>query len=391
MRKWFLLFTVVASLLIVPFTLAQEQVPVIVAQEIYERALTALQEEDYPTAIQDLSVFILLNPTFGDAYVQRGRAFALLQDYNAALADLSQAAELPQPSTEYTAQVYALRAAVYQEQGEIEQALTDLNTAVDATPLDPALLYQRGQLLLQTDVFAEAVTDFDEVIRLEPNFPDTYYFRAQAHLGAETFESALDDLSAYILLAQDSDPQLVPNQALALRDRALLYAAQDNYPAALADLDQALETVPGAADLHLLRASLHATLENPQAAAADYFEWMRLIRTEVSDEIALLPWQSQVVPMAQGRIYSMVFEAQAGEVVTITARARAGSTVDPLMVIFTVDEQGGAPLLADDDGGGNLDSRVSFTAPTTGFYIAFVSHAGGGSDGPVRVLLIPES
>lgn len=68
-----------------------------------------------------------------------------------------------------------------------------------------------------------------------------------------------------------------------------------------------------------------------------------------------------------------------------------GSNLDPLLAIYSGERPVGAPLGEDDDGGGDLNSLLKFTAPANGVYVVRASGVGstaGGytfSAGPVQV------
>jgi hypothetical protein len=133
-----------------------------------------------------------------------------------------------------------------------------------------------------------------------------------------------------------------------------------------------------------MRGSVNNELGNQADAVADYLEWIRSLQANLNRGLHLRPGESQVVQMQAGQLYLMSFQALAGQKVTISASARPNENTDPLLLL--VDSSNA--LAADDDSGGNTDALISdFVIPADGVYGLYVGYGGGGTDGPVRVLL----
>lgn len=385
MRK--LIMALVAALLLVLVVpaLAQDTAaqsgqgtPIVTGLDVYERAGAAFDANDFEKAITDYSLFILLNPTVGEGYFQRAQSFLQLNNLDAALVDLNHALELPPASPEAEAQAYILRSSIYSEKEQVDSALADLNAALTSVPDSADALYRRARLYLSRLEYQPAVDDLNEVVRLAPDFPAAYYFRALANTELQAYDAAIADYGHLI--------EVTPDDTTSFVGRAELYIRQEAYDAALQDLDAAITLDPTVGGLYLQRGMVHNRLGNTEAGAADYLEWIRGVRqSDLITDVTLRPGESQVVTMQAGLVYAMQFEAEAGQLVNLTASTRPGATVDPLLLIIDVD---GNPLVADDDGGGNFDAAISdFRLPAAGTYIAVLSHAGGGSDGTVRVKL----
>jgi tetratricopeptide (TPR) repeat protein len=252
-----------------------------------------------------------------------------------------------------------------------------LNAAVAASPEQSDGYYWRGQFYLEQNQIDGALADFSKVIEYAPDTADAYAYRGAIYLQREDYAAAAADYTRLI--------ELTPDDARVYFQRALAYVGQEQWAKALADLDEAIAIQDNVPELYLQRARVNSELGNTVPSAEDYMEYARLIRTTVNTDLTLRPGESQVVEMESGLLYGMVFEGQAGQTITLTADARAPQTVDPLVILLNED---GDALVADDDGGGDYNARInSFALPADGAYIAVVTHAGGGSDGAVRVLL----
>lgn len=359
-----------------------QSIPIVTGLDIYQRAGSAFDAENYEKAITDYSLFILLNPTVGEGYFQRAQSYLQLDNLDAALVDLSRTLELPPASPDAAAQAYMMRAAIYIEQEQPDAALADLDAAVETAPESADALYRRARLLLAQEKYEPALTDLNEVVRLAPDFPDAYYFRALIQTQLEAYDAAIEDYSHLI--------DVTPDDPSSYAGRADLYIRQEAYDDALSDLNEALRIDPTIGGWYLQRGMVNNQLGNLEDAAADYLEWVRGVRQgELNTDVALRPGESQVLTLQTGLVYAMQFEGKAGQQVSLSASARSGGSLDPLVLIM---DEAGRALVADDDGGGNFDAAIKdFTLPADGLYIAVLSHAGGGSDGPVRLLLEVDS
>lgn len=389
MRKWASAVLLIVAIASVAYAQDAQPTPVqaqerqsrgasiVIGPDIFERAGAAYGAGDFEQAIVDYSLFILLNPTFSQGYYWRGMSYVSLEDYENALNDLSRALDLPSPSAEFTAEIYASRSAIYAQQEQFDLALADLDAGLLINDASPDLHYRRGLIYVNQQRNAEALADLNVVVDLAPNFPNGYSVRGYVHQQLGDLEAAAADFTRLIALTPD-DPA-------AYRNRAAIYIQMEDYAAALADYNQVITLRPNSPGLYLSRGYVHSQLGNQAEAAADYLEWIRFQQTEINDQYVLRPGESRVVQMEQGLVYVMLFEARADQIITLTASARPDQNTDPLLIIL---DSEGNTLIADDDGGGNLDARISdFRVPADGIYAAVVSHAGGGVDGAVRVLL----
>ena len=189
---------------------------IVVGIDLFQRAQQEVDAGDYQTAVQDYTLFILLNPTFGQGYFFRGQAYAQLNDMDNALTDFNQALAYPSPDDQQTGQMYTFRALVYLQQGNTEAALADLNTAIEAAPDLAEPYYQRGRLYLADNQWEAALADYNKLAELAPDFAGTYAGRALANAQLGNTQAALSDYDKFI--------ELQPDNALAYYQRSLVKA-----------------------------------------------------------------------------------------------------------------------------------------------------------------------
>ncbi|AIE74258.1 MULTISPECIES: tetratricopeptide repeat protein [unclassified Synechocystis] len=108
---------------------SDRSLPLMNDHPLEERLIDGMDEgikKNYRGAITIFTELILLDPSYADAYFNRGIARARIADYQGAIADHSQAIVLnPQ-----FADAYKARGKIYWQLGDQEQAIADLETAL---------------------------------------------------------------------------------------------------------------------------------------------------------------------------------------------------------------------------------------------------------------------
>ncbi len=351
----------------------------IVGADIYERAAQSFTDKKYEQAVSDFSLVILLNPTFFDPYLQRALSYIELKNFDAALVDLNIVIRLPRVDAPTQGQAYTARAKIYSSQNNSDAALADLAAAIRAIPDDPQAYYDRGQIYLAQAEYDKALKDMNLVASMAPNYPPTYYYLGVLNNQAKNYADAVKHFDTFIKAGT--------NDYVAYAGRATAYIGQDQFQQAIPDLNQALTLEPRAVNLYLQLGLVENKLGEQQAAASDYLKWVRAIinLNDQNTDLTLRPGESQVVAMAPGRVYVMSFQGHAGEKVTVKTATQPDIQIDSLLIL--ADNQLN-PLVADDDGGDNYNAVISqFVLPNDGSYAVILSHAGGNSEGSVRLLL----
>ena len=345
--------------------------------ELLERATRATQAGDYSQAILDYSLFLLFNPTLGQAWHGRGISHAQNGDYFRALQDYARALDfsvLP----ENQANVYYDRANVYLRQNRMDAALGDLDSAIRVWPEDVDSRRLRARIMTLENQNEAALTDYETLLELVPGDVDILLERAYVQMQRGAGAAAARDFDAAVALA--------PEDPAVLAERAAFHANTGQIAASLADIDAAIRLDPENGGFYLFRASLLQYTGHTAAAAAAYLQWLQLINREWFDASDLLADAHEAtVPMQAGRVYSFTFEGVAGDTLRASAISVVAEQVDALLVL--TDEVGTA-LIADDDGAGAMDaSIVDFVLPEDGAYRLVLGHAGGDALGDLRVTL----
>jgi len=87
------------------------------------------------------------------------------------------------------------------EKGQYDEALINLNLAVDAKPEDDMAWLTRGIVRIHMSDFSSAVVDFNKAIYLNPSRSKSYLYRYIAYSRTENYQFAFGDINHYLGLA----------------------------------------------------------------------------------------------------------------------------------------------------------------------------------------------
>jgi tetratricopeptide (TPR) repeat protein len=174
------------------------------------------------------------DPQMVNAYNQRGFLQRLSQPDHA-LADYEAALKI-QPNAP---QVLTNRAWIYMTRNRNDDAMVDLNKAIDQFPPNVAgyARYLRGYDYLRQKKYDLAMEDLNESITHGPNFADAYLARGQVEQAQAKYEAALRDF--------DQFSKLAPRSARGLIAKSAMLEATGKIPEALSPLDAAIAIEPG--------------------------------------------------------------------------------------------------------------------------------------------------
>lgn len=190
------------------------------------------------------------------------------------------------------------------------------------------------------------------------------------------YDAALDAFQdALNLNSQDSE---------AMNWMGVTYRYMGEYDTALNHISQAMALNSDYTLPYLSRGITYELMGDADASAVDYYQYTIRNRTRNFFHTELEGDSNFELPMREGWVYNIPFDATSGQTVDIDVETVAPGFVDPLIMILGPDNQ---PLIGDDDVSRN-DYNASiedFQLPEDGQYTLIISHAEGGANGTINV------
>lgn len=205
--------------------------------DINEKAYTLMLAVDEPhvnTLIAKMKVLQTSQPAenswgylIGCLYEHHGRYGKAIENYTASL------------QVEPTAATYARVASCYEELGDFELALQNIEKAIAADPDDDEYVSSKADLLYDMGRGQEAIETYTQFISLNPGFWGGYYRRGFLKDNLKDTDGAIEDYSAAIVLN--------PSYAYAYLGRGDKYLLKGDTDAAYKDYQMVigLDTVYG--------------------------------------------------------------------------------------------------------------------------------------------------
>jgi tetratricopeptide (TPR) repeat protein len=205
--------------------------------------LTAFENAKIDEALKLYDQAIKLDPSFREAYLNRGliykykgewdkaiadfdqgvkysygevaseiyfeRGFAQIQkkNFDASITDFTTAiARAPTRTASDVVQSYALRAEAYMNKREYAKAASDLNFVIELNPQSSYAYLTRGRAKYEQQDAVGAIADYTKAISLNPKDPRPYFMRGFAYGSLRQYKEAKVDLEEAIRL----DPEITP-------------------------------------------------------------------------------------------------------------------------------------------------------------------------------------
>jgi tetratricopeptide (TPR) repeat protein len=195
-----------------------------------DRGIMFAMRKNYEAAIADFTQAIRSNPKLAGAFILRGRALlagaGLLEGVDEDFKGIRTADFTLSKDAE----------ALQKKNRTNSQAMADFTEAIRLDPNNAAAYNERGAALHQSAEYNRALEDFNQAIRLNPNSAETYIKRGDTYYFLRDFIHAVEDYTRAI--------QLDPQNKYAYMERAWAYQFQAEYDPAIEDYTGALQLDP---------------------------------------------------------------------------------------------------------------------------------------------------
>lgn len=187
-------------------------------------------------ALSDFNRSLEINPDSSDAYAFRGLVKAMKREPDAALDDYNRSLSI-NPAQDW---VYRERSVAWEMKGMFNEALDDINKAIEYSRKDGRFLselyYDRALIKNNLRRANDAMEDIEKAIDADPANARAYGFRGHLYIIKGDYHRALSDLNRSIEL----DRNLFPSY----ETRSRAYEALGQVNEALADMKTALSLRP---------------------------------------------------------------------------------------------------------------------------------------------------
>lgn len=198
------------------------------------------------------------------ALAGRGETRRRAKRLDEAIPDLNSAVE----SDPQEADFLMWRAYAFQGLERFEDALADLSRAVELIPSDTRVIGERGRTLRLLRRSEEALADFDRAIELNPEYEWAIAERGLLYQLTERYAEALADFERAI--------ELNSKYVFAITQRAETLRLTEQYEEALSELDRAMELAPESEWLLADRGFVFQSMGRYEEALTGFDEAIRL-------------------------------------------------------------------------------------------------------------------
>lgn len=166
--------------------------------------------------------------------------------------------------------------------GDVEDAIIDLTTAIDAGNPSVDMYVLRGEAFMQTANYAAALDDFNAALELNPTSSVAYYDRALLNTRLDNYDAALADINNALAARATTDEDILQLRDLYAK-RGQLNLWLKNWDGAIADYTNSLARPDGIVNpsVYAERAEAYTAIGDYAAAIADYSSAVRVISEQI--------------------------------------------------------------------------------------------------------------
>jgi tetratricopeptide (TPR) repeat protein len=229
----------------------------------------------------------LLSTKLGDEYFQKGKYAAAINHYNQGL-----------KVNPHDADIYYKLGWVHHQLGAYQKAITQYTQSINIDINHDKAYHKRGLANYELGNYRVAIEDYNQAIRINPDVAVTYKNRADARSHIGDNQGAIEDytqaikINPHYAITQNNkgiapylldDKQkliqaikIVPDDAVAYKNRGNTRSNLGDYEGAIADYNQAIKIKSNYADAYYNRGNTYSDLGEYAAAIADFSQVIKI-------------------------------------------------------------------------------------------------------------------
>lgn len=180
------------------------------------------------------------------------------------------------------------RASDFNQQENYPAAIAEMDKAIEEDPNDCGAYNLRAAFKVRMGDCAGALADINFAIEKEPYDYSHYARRIEVHKAMGDEESAKKDIETGMALIK-SDPLFAPKGWNSFHDAAFKYGEEENYAAAVAEMDKAIEAAPNFVIAYSFRSGYKERMKDYKGALADSTKAIELLEKYPWDKFVQYP------------------------------------------------------------------------------------------------------
>jgi len=156
-------------------------------------------------ALENFNKSILYDPTYENAYSNRGIVYCMKGKFDLAIQDFNKAIELKPKYLE----ALQNRGIAFAQTGQLDKAIADFTTVMSIDPSDLNAYVNRGVALTQSGKFDDALTDFNRALSIRRDHAEAYYRRSTAYYNLKRYPEAYQDVQTAVSMGFKGDAKYV--------------------------------------------------------------------------------------------------------------------------------------------------------------------------------------
>ena len=166
--------------------------------------------------------------------------------------------------------------------GELDDAIADLTTAINAGNPTADMYILRGEAYMQSANYGGALQDFNTAIDMNPTSSVAYYDRALLNTRIEDYDAALNDINNALAARATNDQDILQLRDLYAK-RGQLNLWLKNWDGAIADYTNSLARPDGIVNptVYAERAEAYTAIGDYASAISDYSAAVRVISEQI--------------------------------------------------------------------------------------------------------------